>query len=92
MNLLYLLERYLKDQFPDWVPKGNITAMTWESKNGTTFLPETVGRTLRTLEADSKIAVKYIGKNTLYKHIPNEMRRRYIPSSQREGEQLFVKV
>ena len=47
-------------------------------------LPDTVGRTLRLLEAQSKVAVRYEGKNTLYKWLPLDMRADYRTSEQRK--------
>ena len=84
------LENFLKGK--DWQSKGDITRMTWRgwsNGQGKIFLPETVGRALRSLEEDKVIAVKYRGKNTLYKYIPTELRDRYIPSSERTNEKLF---
>jgi len=81
---------YLRDK--DWTPKGDITRHTfkgWSKGQVTYFLPETVGRALRSLEVDSIVAVKYIGKNTLYKFIPEDLRSRYITSNERVGDKLF---
>lgn len=72
-----------------WVSKGEITRKIWRSDKGTTFLPETVGRSLRSAEENHRIAVKYEGKNTLYKWLPFERRESYIPTSQRIGGALF---
>jgi hypothetical protein len=72
----------------DWTPKGTLTAdMVWKHeeghKIGSRYLPETVGRALRSLEEQSIIAVKPCGISVQYKWIPEAMRGRYIPSSQR---------
>lgn len=78
----------------EWVSKGTLTAdMVWKhprGKNyGKRYLPETVGRALRSLEEQSIIAVKNDGISVQYKWIPHELRRRYIPSSVRIGKDLF---
>lgn len=70
------------------MPKGTLTAdMVWRHRSGkqagARYLPETVGRALRSLEEESIIAVKPLGISVQYKHIPHEMRKGYIPSSQR---------
>ena len=72
-----------------WMAKGHITRLTWRNERGIAYLPETVGRALRLSEEEHRIAVKYEGKNTLYKWIPHELRDRYIPTSIRTGDKLF---
>lgn len=71
-----------------WVPKGKLTAeMVWKhprGKNyGKRYLPETVGRALRSLEAKRLIAVKPDGVSVVYKALPYNLRARYIPYSER---------
>ena len=85
------LVKYLSQEYPRWVPKGEITAMTWRGDDGKTFLPETVGRKLRNAEEDHRIAGKEKGVSVQYKWIPHELRDRYIPKSERTGEELFKK-
>jgi len=72
----------------DWFAKGILTAdIVWKHQRGkhagVRYLPETVGRALRTLEEKKIIAVKPCGISVQYKHIPPELRWRYIPSSER---------
>lgn len=83
------LIKHLSLQYPSWVSKGELTAIQWKDDNGKTFLPETVGRKLREAEAESKIAVKDQGVSVQYKWIPHDMRKRYIPTSERNGDKLF---
>jgi len=78
----------------DWCSKGTLTAdMVWRHERGRNsekrYLPETVGRALRSLEEDSIIAVKPDHISVQYKWIPPELRGRYIPSSVRTGTILF---
>ena len=90
------LVQYLKGG--DWYPKGTLTAdMLWRRtdghKIGSRYLPETVGRALRSLEERSTIAVKADGISVQYKWLPEELRKRYIPFSQREvgKEHIFFR-
>ena len=85
------LVKYLLDQYPSWSSKGDLTRTQWRDERGVAYLPETVGRALRSAEESCRIAVKYEGKNTRYKWIPHEMRSKYIPTSAREGEAMFRK-
>ena len=86
-TLLNQLVRYLAIQYEKgpggWVSKGEITRTVWRDKRGIAYLPDTVGRALRSAEESSKIAVKYEGKNTLYKWLPEHVRGSYIPTSDR---------
>ncbi len=71
-----------------WHAKGKLTAdMQWKHQRGKNYgkryLPETVGRALRSLEENRVIAVKADGISVQYKWLPSDMRKRYIPSSQR---------
>lgn len=78
-----------------WVLKGTLTAdIQWHHKggksNGKRYLPETVGRALRSLEEQCIIAVKEDGISVLYKWLPFKMRVRYIPHSHRTSKSLFI--
>jgi len=86
------LVKHLSLQYPSWVAKGEITATQWRDEKGRTFLPETVGRKLREVEENKRIAVKKTGKSVSYKWLPHDLRDRYIPTSEREGEELFTKT
>jgi hypothetical protein len=88
-----LVDKLVKDlslAYPAWVAKGEITARQWKDEKGHTFLPETVGRKLREAEEDRRIAVKKTGKSVSYKWIPHELRKKYIPTSERTGDKLFT--
>ena len=75
-----------------WVSKGSITRIQWKDDRYIIYLPETVGRALRTAEEKKRIAVKYEGKNTLYKWLPHDRRAKYIPTSSRtDKDVLFSK-
>lgn len=73
-----------------WVPKYALLGLNWRYDDGRTYLPSTVDRKLREAEENRRIAVKYEGKNTLYKWLPYERRKDYIPTSEREAEELFT--
>lgn len=71
-----------------WHAKGHLTAdKVWRhdvgKHYGKRYLPETVGRTLRSLEEQSVIAVKADGISVAYKWLPFEKRASYIPITQR---------
>ena len=71
-----------------WASKGYLTAdIQWKHQigkhAGVRYLPETVGRALRTLEEKSVIAVKDEGISVQYAWIPPEKRKFYIPFSTR---------
>ena len=81
----------------DWVwhAKGKLTAdMTWKhdvgKHYGKRYLPETVGRALRSLEEQSIIAVKQDGISVAYKWLNPERRKSYIPVSQRKPGQEHI--
>jgi glutamine synthetase len=82
------LREYLFERRATWIPKGDITAENFYhlsgKSRGARYLPETVGRALRSLEEDSIIAVKPCGISVQYKYLPLEMRADYIPTSIRE--------
>lgn len=81
------LKAYLQRNW-DWHPKGKLTAdMVWKHQSGRNYgaryLPETVGRALRSLEERGEIAVKQDGISVQYKWLPPAKRLSYIPSSNR---------
>ena len=81
------LKEYLFERRAEWVPKGDITAVDFYHKKGKSrgarYLPETVGRALRSLEEDHIIAVKPCGISVQYKYLPLRLRDDYIPTSAR---------
>lgn len=80
------LTAYFKNHSDVWTHKGTLTAsIEWFNKRGARYLPETVGKALRLLEADHLIAVhpdRY-NKSIEYRWIPLHLRERYIPTSAR---------
>ncbi len=89
------LRHYLQQNW-DWHPKGRLTAdMVWKHKGGKSvgarYLPETVGRALRSLEEESIIAVKPSGISVQYKWLPPDKRRLYVPSTQRTDQNKLFK-
>jgi hypothetical protein len=79
------IERYLH-QINSWASKGALTAgMVWKHDTGKDagkqYLPETVGRKLRSLEELGIIAVRDSGVSVEYRWLPPEIRKRYIPYS-----------
>ena len=89
------LVSYLKHQ--SWMSKGTLTMdMEWRHQKGKSagkrYLPETVGRALRSLEEQKIVAVRDSGISVEYKYLPSELRERYIPSSARpdsDRQKLF---
>ena len=74
----------------EWTPKADLTRIEWRNKkNGTTYMPETVGRDLRTLEETKMIAVKPLGVTVQYKYLPEEMKGAYIPTSERTNQNVL---
>ena len=96
MKLSSQLAVFLRDN-PTWYPKPVLQAMVWkDQKKFTIYTDETVGRKLRGLEngEESKdgipvIACKPYGKTVQYKYLPTDLRKKYIPTAQRENDQLF---
>ena len=92
------IKRFLSAHPSEWHNKGKLTAeMVWKyqtgQKYGARYMPETVGRTLRSLEEDKFIAVKDDGKTVQYRWIPENWRAKYIPYSRRPDylkTKLFV--
>ena len=84
----FLQSRYEKGA-GGWVSKGDITRIAWSDVQGRVYLPETVGRALRLAEESSRIAVRYHGKNTMYKWLPEHVRGSYITTATREGGSMF---
>ncbi len=97
MRLSSQLAVFLREHH-DWYPKPVLLEMVWkDQKTFKKYTAETVGRKLRGLEngeesrdGSSVIAGKPYGKTVQYKYIPNELRRRYIPISERKGDALFT--
>jgi len=90
MKLANQLKKYLRENH-DWTPKGRLLRITWHNPDGTTYMPDTVGRTLRNMEADSVIAVKPDrSKSVSYKFLPPDRIERYIPWSERPDNAKFV--
>jgi len=96
MKLSSQLAVFLRENH-QWYPKPVLLEMVWkDQKKFTKYTPETVGRKLRGLEngEESKdglsvIAGKPYGKTVQYKYLPNELRKKYIPISERTGNDLF---
>lgn len=91
MNLREQLQRHMQAR-PYWIASGTLQRLVMKDKDGREFTPQTVGRMLRYMEERKLVAVKYEGdKNSaIYKHVPEYLRRYYIPISKREGIALFT--
>lgn len=77
---------------PEWIASGELQRLELKDRNGKTVSPQTIGRMLRYMEVRKLLAVKYIGdkQHAHYKHLPEYLRKYYIPSSQRwMGDALF---
>lgn len=78
----------------NWVSKGTLTADTvWKHQKGKSYgkryLPETVGRCLRSMEEEKLVAVRQDGISVEYRYIPEEFRGKYIPWTQRNDKRLL---
>ena len=87
---------YLSD-FPDeWVHSATLERMTFQYHRQGKMVnakPGTIGRTLRSLEEKSLVAVTYVNGTAQYRHIPKEYQERYIPSSRRMYQEvLWIKI
>ncbi len=89
-GLSLLLKLFLQSK-EEWVSKGALTAdMVWKHPRGKSYgkryLPETVGRCLRSMEESKIIAVREDGISVKYRYVPEHLRAAYIPSSQRKDK------
>lgn len=75
----------------DWIQKNDICRIEFPTPKKGLYGADLVSRTLRRLEEESVIAVKYVGGAACYKYVPEPMRFMYIPTSQRTNEQLWNK-
>lgn len=90
--------KYLADN-GDWVEKGVILEQEWKYDDGIrTYMANTADRELRSAESgedgESRIAVKPDPKSVsvLYKFIPPEFRKLYIPFSQRKDPTVLFRI
>lgn len=90
-QLIAHLHRQYEQGIGGWVAKGELTSVQWRDKKGKTYLPETVGRTLRDAEVAKYIAVRPRGVSVEYKWIPHERRVRYITTSERRDPFIIFK-
>lgn len=91
MSLKKSLVAYLA-QSNQWTPKGHLTdRMQWFKKSRVVYLAETVGRALRDAETEKQIAVKDDGISVQYKYLPENIRDRYICSSDRTDKNVLFK-
>ena len=88
MTLKLSILSYLKDK--DWIAKGQILLRPW-TLNDKQVMADTVSRTLRRLEEESLVAVRYEGKKTVYKFLPPDYRKMYVPVSQRRDVNKMFK-
>lgn len=76
----------------EWIASNDLQRLVLKDRTGKIVSPQTVGRMLRYMEVRKLLAVKYLGdkQHAHYKHLPEYLRRYYIPSSKRwTGEALF---
>lgn len=62
--------------------------MELKDREGVVVTPQTIGRTLRSLEEQKKLAVKYMGPkhHAHYKYLPEFLRKHYRPIDQRKDK------
>jgi len=85
-NIREYIARNTSDQQGKWMHKGDIEKVQFFHKDGRTpYLVDTVARTLRILESEKLIAQKpdNNGKSILYKFLPEQLKDKYIPYSER---------
>lgn len=79
------LKKFLRED-GGWVKKQKITDdQRWQNqRNFTYYSSPTVDRTLRKLEEESDIAVKYVDGQTMYHWMPASKKSDYIPTEERK--------
>ena len=83
---------YLSDFPNEWVHSATLERMTFKYHRQGRLVdakPGTVGRTLRSLEEKSLIAVTYVNGTAQYRYIPREYQKRYIPISKRTHQEVL---
>lgn len=93
LSLENILARYLASH-NEWRSHGYLSdTMKWkyvEKGVEKTYMAETVGRKLRKLESEGRIAVRQSNQSNEYKFIPVEHRKRYVPWSERPSDRKNV--
>lgn len=92
-NLKEDLIRYLANH-PFWHTKAEILRREWKYPDGREYMKPTADRKLREAEEESRIAVKPDPNSTsvIYKFLPVEKRKSYIPFSQRNDVNILFKI
>lgn len=76
------LRAYLKAN-KGWVAKNALCRLELKTKKGGLYGADLISRTLRAMEEERMVAVKYIDKHSHYRYIPDFVRHLYIPTSLR---------
>lgn len=74
---------YLRTHADAWHNSAALQRMEWKNRRGTLASPRSVVRRLEELENACLIAVSYSGVNAKYRSIPEDWRKRYLPTNQR---------
>lgn len=84
------LIRYLAKN-PHWHTKADLLMMIWRYPDGRKYMSDSVSRKLRLAEEESRIAVKDdpTSVSVMYKFLPVEKRKNYIPFSLRTNKQVL---
>lgn len=89
LTLREQLQAYFRQHTDEWVPSGVIQRAEFKNKqDGTTYTPQNVGRTLRTMENGKSIAVTYYGhkKSARYKLLPTYLKAYYLNVTERKQQ------
>lgn len=85
------IKAYLRQRANDWVASGELQRVEFKGRDGWAVTPQVVGRTLRSMEENSLVAVKYLGPkhHAHYKYLPDFLQKHYVPVMQRNTDELF---
>lgn len=81
------IKEYIKEN-GGWVGKNDLCRKEFRTKKGGIYGADLIARTVRSMQEQSIVAVKYIDGTSYYKYIPDYVRHLYIPTLQRKDEEV----